>query len=674
MREAATSQAREAPALPEDLLEQLVDEVVAVDDALCVLHLNAAARAAYGVSLPEVRGRPISELQTWTWLRPGDEAEARAALAERGVWRGEARRVVRSGPEVHVEATITALHDANGVRRGMVAVIRNVEERKQAERRSAYFSRLGALVSDHRDPRALMRAALPLVAEQLGADAAIYAEYTPGAGTARVLEEHRTVGPSVLGEHDYRQYLSVDARAVVLRAQSLVIADVTTNPHTASHAEAFARQGIRAMVNVPLLAPDPNGARSVVSVTSAQPRAWGGAELSLLVETAAVLQPALERSRAEEALRHSEARFRQVFENAPTGIAISDVSVGFQQCNPAFAALVGYSEAELRERAYDTLVHPDDRAANVAQARRLLAGEVPSFEIENRYVHKAGHDVWVRKFISVLRDDAGKPTHFVALVTDMTQRRQAESALLRARDELDVRVRERTAELQLRADQLGRLASDLTLADQRARKQLAQVLHDHLQQLLASAKMRVEVLARAPTDRDAAIAHVLRCLEEAIAASRSLSVELSPPLLHEFGLAAGLEWLAEWMHEKHGLAVALDLDASANPVSEDVRTLVFESVRELLFNAVKHAGVKQAAVALAAEGPARCRVTVSDAGRGYEVEQAAKSHDLSRVGLGLLNVRERLTLLGGSMEVESKPGAGTRITLVAPRGPRTGAR
>jgi PAS domain S-box-containing protein len=566
------------------------------------------------------------------------------------------------------------LRDASGARRGMVAVIRNVEERKRAERRSAYFSRLGALVSEHRDPRALMRSVLPLVAEHLGADAATYAEYAPGAATVRVLEEHRAAGRSVLGEHDVRLDLSADGRRVVPHTQSLVIADVATNPHTAAHADAFARQGIRAMVSVPLLAPDPSGVRSVVSVTSGQPRAWGGSELSLLVETAAVLQPALERSRAEEALRRSEARFRQVFENAPTGIAISDVNTGFQQCNPAFAALVGYSEAELRDQAYDKLVHPEDREANVAQARRLLAGELPYFELENRYVRKDGREVWVRKYISVLRDDAGKPTHFVALVTDMTQRRQAEAALLRARDELDARVRERTAELQLRADQLSRLASDLTLADQRARKQLAQVLHDHLQQLLASAKMRVEVLARGPADREAAFAHVLRCLEEAIASARSLSVELSPPLLHEFGLAAGLEWLAEWMHEKHGLAVALDLDPSANPVSEDVRTLVFESVRELLFNAVKHAGVKTAAVALAAEGPSRCRVTVSDEGRGYEPAQAAKPHDLSRVGLGLLNVRERLTLLGGSMQVESQPGAGTRITLVAPRGPRASAR
>lgn len=656
-------------ALLGDVLDQLVDEVIAVDEALRVTYLNAAARERYRVSLAQVAGRPVQELHQWRWLGPDDEAAARAALEPPGgpgVWRGETLRVMPDGRESHVESTVTVLRDAAGARHGFVAVIRDVEARKRAERRSGLLARLGTVITLRRSPRALMQTVLPLLVEAFGVDVACYAEFTPDEGPAVVLEEHRAAGPSTLGEHRVSDYLSAEAWRELLHWEALVIADVTTDPRTAAHLGALGKLGIGAMVNVPLLRPDPRGTRSVVSVLSSRPRAWDADELALLRETAAILTPALERGRAEEALRRSEERFRKVFENAPTGISITGVEGGLLQCNAAFAKLVGYSQAELHERVFDTLIHPEDRPQNLALVRRLLDGEVPFFEVENRYVHRDGHAVWVHKYISLLRDDAGRPTSFVALVTDMTLRRQAEESLRRARDELDARVHERTAELQQRADQLSRLASDLTLADQRARKQLAQVLHDHLQQLLASAKMRVEVLARGPPDPAAAIAHVLRCLEEAIATSRSLSVELSPPLLHEFGLAAGLEWLAEWMHEKHGLVVSLDVDPAANPESEDVRTLVFESVRELLFNAVKHADVREAEVTLSVEDQERCSVTVSDRGRGYDPESLLTT-DLARVGMGLFNVRERLALLGGSMQVDSEPGRGTAIILVVPR-------
>ena len=102
----------------------------------------------------------------------------------------------------------------------------------------------------------------------------------------------------------------------------------------------------------------------------------------------------------ENTARTTELRgerwFRTVFEHAPTGIAITDLGGAFEQCNHAYCALVGYSEGELRRVAFPALVHPEYRGANLAEIRRLLAGEVPHFATENRYVHKSGRPVWVR--------------------------------------------------------------------------------------------------------------------------------------------------------------------------------------------------------------------------------------------------------------------------------------
>jgi PAS domain S-box-containing protein len=101
----------------------------------------------------------------------------------------------------------------------------------------------------------------------------------------------------------------------------------------------------------------------------------------------------------------------------------------FQECNPAYCDLLGYTEEELRSIDFVSLVHPDDREANLAQIRRLQAGEISSFDIENRYIHKDGAPMWVHKFVSVLLGGNGEPAHLIALVTKTTGRTRAEEAL-----------------------------------------------------------------------------------------------------------------------------------------------------------------------------------------------------------------------------------------------------
>ena len=156
-------------------------------------------------------------------------------------------------------------------------------------------------------------------------------------------------------------------------------------------------------------------------------------------------------------------------------------------------------------------------------------------------------------------------------------------------------------------------------------------------------------------------------VDEAIAVARSLNVELFPPVLQRSGLPAALEWLADWTHEKYKLSVEICADPRADSPRKDVRTLLFESVRELLFNVVKYAQTDRVAVALELDAADHLCITVTDQGVGFEPIRLDDRSNAGQVGWGLFRIRERLTLLGGRVDIHSAPGKGTRVRLVAPR-------
>jgi CheY-like chemotaxis protein/anti-sigma regulatory factor (Ser/Thr protein kinase) len=156
-------------------------------------------------------------------------------------------------------------------------------------------------------------------------------------------------------------------------------------------------------------------------------------------------------------------------------------------------------------------------------------------------------------------------------------------------------------------------------------------------------------------------------LQEAIAAARSLSVELFPPVLHTAGLPTALRWLADWSRSKYGLKVKVSADPQANSDRKDVRTLLFGSVRELLFNVLKHAHVDHVSVDLALGSDDTLCITVTDQGVGFDPTELELRAKVSQVGWGLFSIRERLLSLGGRLDIESVPGRGTTFRLIAPR-------
>ncbi len=149
-----------------------------------------------------------------------------------------------------------------------------------------------------------------------------------------------------------------------------------------------------------------------------------------------------ERKRAEEALRESEERFRKVFEEGPIGMVMASVTDGrFIRANAAFCQMLGYAEEEIERLTFVDVTHPEHRAADVEAVNRLWQGQVPQYQTEKRYLKKNGESLWAALTASVIRSEDGKPLYSLAMIQDITQRKQAEAALQEAKDYTDNIIR-----------------------------------------------------------------------------------------------------------------------------------------------------------------------------------------------------------------------------------------
>lgn len=265
------------------------------------------------------------------------------------------------------------------------------------------------------------------------------------------------------------------------------------------------------------------------------------------------------------------------------------------------------------------------------------------------------------------------------------EQKASEQALSTARAGLDLAIRERMTELSRtmdalktelsrqsaaaltlreRAERLQAMAARAVFAEQRERKRLARLLHDDLQHLIVGAKYHLAAVNQPGVEgMGTALKGLETILDESVIACRALAAELDPPILQQPGLLRSLEWLCRSMEEKHGLALKLIAKGEIR-LREDLRILLFEAVRELLANVVMHSGASEAEVSLTRRN-GELELTVSDRGAGFDTARL-KAGKASESGLGLDDLQDRMSLIGGRMEVSSAPGRGTTVKLILP--------
>lgn len=281
-----------------------------------------------------------------------------------------------------------------------------------------------------------------------------------------------------------------------------------------------------------------------------------------------------------------------------------------------------------------------------------------------------------------LKEEIDLINSLAEMLKSFFERKESELALKKAYQNLERMVDERTTELEglnrvLKGEveehkqdkerirqyqkRLVELASELSLAEERERKTIASELHDQIGQSLAVLKLKLlgmeqELRAYHCT---ADMADVLQMLDRTIYHTRNLTFELSPPVLNELGLIPAIEWLGDQFRDKYNLNIQVNSTVSRVLLSEELRYVVFRTVRELLMNAVKHSRARRVSIGVILKGN-QFKVAVRDNGIGFDPAKL-RAASIKGSGFGLVSIRERLKCLGGRLEIRSAPGKGTAV-------------
>ncbi|NOS81181.1 MAG: PAS domain S-box protein [Nitrospira sp.] len=357
-------------------------------------------------------------------------------------------------------------------------------------------------------------------------------------------------------------------------------------------------------------------------------------------EAIARMMEAAERKRMEAALRASEDQFNKAFTEAAIGMGLAAPDGRWLQVNQALCEIIGYSQEELEATTFQAITHPDDRLLDLAYVDQLLMGEIRTYEMEKRYIHKQGHVVWTLLSVSLVRTADGAPAHFVKQIHDITERKRIEGAL-----------RQRECELQAALEERERISQDL---------------HDGILQSLFAVGLALEStkLTMSPGSRKtsgASLDPAIRQLNLVMGEIRSFIAGLGSDLLKGKDISAVLHQMLAPLTENQPTRVRLAVEGrAAKALSTEQALHLLRVIQESVSNCIKHGHAREARVSLKLLKQG-VRLSIRDNGRGFNPDTAKGA------GHGLSNMAARAQKIGGRFSVSSKPNEGTSIVLDLPK-------
>jgi PAS domain S-box-containing protein len=365
------------------------------------------------------------------------------------------------------------------------------------------------------------------------------------------------------------------------------------------------------------------------------------------------------RSRREG--QRAQARFNAFMENSPATAYLKDEEGKYVYANRASRAR--FQQASVIGKT-DFDLFPAELAAQCREHDLLVLAENSAREFIEHSVQEDGKHAWLTVKFPVPNPDGKRLLGGKAF--DITDRYRAEEAVRKAREELELRVKERTAELSKANEGLRDLSARLLQVQDEERRRIARELHDSVGQLLAAVKMNISAVQATALDPVAAkaAAENLSLIDQISDDIRTVSYLLHPPLLDEVGLPSALEWYIQGFSERSKIPVSLDIDGDFGRLDKDMEIAIFRMVQECLTNVHRHSNSPRAGVRLA-QKQGQIVVEIADAGRGIPPEKQDGLKASGQMGVGFRGMRERIAQLGGVLEIHSN-GKGTVVAATVP--------
>jgi len=371
-------------------------------------------------------------------------------------------------------------------------------------------------------------------------------------------------------------------------------------------------------------------------------------------------------AKSRQIIKLSEDIYRRIVETADQGIWISDPYGRTLYVNQKMAEMLGYTREELIGRqGLDFL--------EVGQSDTLLKEacgmeDVTSIAREYKLRRKDGSAIWTLVNASPLFDEQGRYIGNLSLHTDITERKRLEEALTRLKAELELRVQERTRELEEIREKLLLYTREIIRVQEEERKRIALELHDETAQSLALMTLELDSLLDGKFKLSEDVRSRLKRLrdeaERAQKEVRRFSHELRPAVLDNLGLEAALETLISDLNTSGSLNAVLEIKGTARRLPPDIELSLFRITQEAINNCRKHAQADSVIIKLHYEQN-RVRLDIIDNGRGFDI-RTGPARAFRTGHLGLISMQERARLVGGNVHIHSRPGTGTTVNVEVP--------
>ena len=658
------------------------DAIVSKDLKGVITSWNRGAERLFGYTAQEAVGQSI------TMLIPDDRPEEEPMILGR-IRRGETVdhyetvRQRKDGSLLDISLTVSPIKDSQGRIVGASKIARDITQRKHAE--DALRVSETQLQAELADTKLLHSISAQLIYDE--SVESLYDRILAGAvsimrsdfASMQMLDHERGRGGELrlLAFRGFTpeaaafwEWVGVDSAGstcgAALRTGKRVIAvDIEKCDFMkgSEDREMFLQTGIHACQTTPLLSRS-GRILGMISTHWRQPHEPSERDLRVFDILARQAADLIERNRAQEAVRKSEEHYRFLFDLGPVAVYSCDTSGVIKEFNKRATELWGRTPAvgDTDERFCGSfkLFRPDGTFMPHEQCpmAEVVSGKISEArDAEVLIARPDGTQVTVIVNIRPLKDEDGEITGAINCFYDISERKQAEDALQQAHDKLEFLVQKRTASLR-------RLSSHLQHVQDDERRRIARDLHDSAGQYLAALKMNLAQLKNAdPTRAQAVVAESNQLLDTCLAEIRTISYLLHPPMLDESGLASAAAWYVEGFAKRSGIQANLEISPRLERLPADTEMVLFRALQESLTNVHRHSESSKVDVRIEAEN-GHALLLVRDYGCGFPPERLETFRGGSDLGVGLAGMRERVSELGGTLEVcLEEPGTSVRVTL-----------